>query len=365
MRPVEGSDNEGDVAMRPPGGDADGDDGLVGGLRFPFAKRPESTADKEAREAREAATAAEKAAREAEEAAAKAADKEAREAEEAAAAAEKAAREAEEAAAKAAMEEAKRQREIAAENRARARATGNKAALIEGALVKGEESWSNLRDAIETGKIHSSEVQEVLSSILRALAKGSEEMSQYKTSETILTKFIRDGGGDTVKVDVNFRGPFGETALMQAAVNGRSKHVEDLIKAKADVNVQNANGETALMWAAAYDEVDVINVLLKNKADPNLKDELGWTALMVAAWAGSLKAIGVLKPKSDINATNAEGLRARNLAASRLSPGVARGKQKEITYAFNTSSLLTRRKKGGKHKTQRRKKTNSKKRNRR
>jgi hypothetical protein len=299
---------------------------FTGGLRLPFAKRPESKAEKEAREAKEAADAAEKASREAKEAAEKAA-----------------------------ADEAKKQRDLAAESRARARATGDKTALIAEAAREGEESWVNLRDAIDTGKIHSSEVQEVLSEILRALAKGPEKMSQIKASETILAKFIRDGSGETTKIDVNFRGPFGETALMQAAVNGRIKHVEDLIKAKADVNAQNAGGETALMWAAAYDEVDVIKVLLKNKASPKLKDELGWTALMVAAWAGNSKAVEALKSSSDKSATNAEGLRAEQLAAVDVSPAKARGTQKDVRNALGI-------KKGGRNKTQRRKKTNSKKR---
>jgi ankyrin repeat protein len=142
---------------------------------------------------------------------------------------------------------------------------------------------------------------------------------------------------------------------MQAAVNGRIKHVEDLIKAKADVNAQNAGGETALMWAAAYDEVDVIKVLLKNKASPKLKDELGWTALMVAAWAGNSKAVEALKSSSDKSATNADGLRAEQLAAVDVSPAKTRGTQKAVRSALGI-------KKGGRHKTQRRKKTNSKKR---
>jgi hypothetical protein len=233
--------------------------------------------------------------------------------------------------------------------------------LIAESLEPGEEVWVNLRDAIDTGKIARSEVQEVLSQVLRTLAKGPEQMSQTKTTETILAKFIRDGAGETTKMDVNFRGPFGETALMQAAVNGRTKHVEDLIKAKADVNVQNSGGETALMWAAAYNEVEMLKLLLKNKADPKLKDELGWTALMVAAWAGHPGAVEVLKPKSNKGDTNAEGQDASDLAAVDKSPAKAQGTQKAVRDVLAASWFTRKNKKGGKHKTQRRKKTNSKK----
>lgn len=237
--------------------------------------------------------------------------------------------------------------------------------LVAESLEPGEETWVNLRDAVDTGKIARSEVQDVLSQVLRTLAKGPEQMSQTKTTETILAKFIRDGAGDTTKMDVNFRGPFGETALMQAAVNGRTKHVEALIKAKADVNAQNADGETALMWAAAYNEVEILKMLLKNKADPKLKDELGWTALMVAAWAGHPDAVEVLKPKSNKGDTNAEGQDAADLAAVDKSPAKAQGTQKAVRDVLAASWFTRKNKKGGKHKTQRRKKTNSKKQSRR
>lgn len=242
----------------------------------------------------------------------------------------------------------------------------DKSTLVAEALQPKEEAWVNLRDAIDTGRLPRSEVQDVLSETLRGLARGPETMSQSKPSETILSRFIQNGSGDTAKIDINFRGPFGETALMQAAVNGRIKHAEDLIKAKADVNVQNSGGETALMWAAAYNELDMLKLLLKNKADPKLKDELGWTALMVASWAGHPDAVEVLKPKSNKGDTNTEGQTAADLAAVDGSPAKTLGKQKEVRDVLSASPWSTRRnKKGGRHATQRRKKTNSKKRNRR
>lgn len=232
--------------------------------------------------------------------------------------------------------------------------TTDDVALVEEAMQPGEEAWVNLRTAITQNEIPRSDAQRVLSRILRTMAK---------TGTPTLPKFIRDGGAADdggVKIDVDYPGQYGETALMQAAVNGQAASVQALLDAGANPNAQNADGETALMWAAAYNEVPVINLLLKRKADPGVTDTLGWTPLMVAAWAGSKEAVEALKGKSNKSATNTEGFSAAEIAAIDESPAKVQGVQKDVRDILSRgfwSSLTRRNKKGGRSKTKQTRRT--------
>ncbi|MBD5164387.1 MAG: ankyrin repeat domain-containing protein [Helicobacter sp.] len=81
-------------------------------------------------------------------------------------------------------------------------------------------------------------------------------------------------------VNVNFRDRTnGSTALMNAAMNGHTEIVKELIDKEAGVNIQKVNGLTALMYAAASGHTEVVKDLLNNGADINLHDKDGRTAL--------------------------------------------------------------------------------------
>ena len=56
----------------------------------------------------------------------------------------------------------------------------------------------------------------------------------------------------------------GQTALMNASVEGRVGVVEVLLSAKADVNAEDDQGFTALMSASLGGHADVVEVLLRN-----------------------------------------------------------------------------------------------------
>ena len=234
------------------------------------------------------------------------------------------------------------------------------AILIKEAVNPMDDGWSLIQLSITSGSIPKERVNAVLAAVLQGLAKwGLPNIKAF-----LRRKFKVDG--EEITVGINYPGEYGETALMQAAVNGRLGAAKTLIEAGANPNAQNKSGETALMWAAAYNELEMLKLLLKNKADPKMKDELGWTALMVASWAGNLEAVEILKSKSDKNATNPNDQTASDLAAVDGSPAKAKGNQKEVRDILAASWWSTRKnKKGGRHATQRRKKTNSKKRNRR
>jgi hypothetical protein len=239
--------------------------------------------------------------------------------------------------------------------------------LIKEAVNPMDDGWARIQAAITAGDIPDDRIKGVLSEVLRGLA-----MWGFPNIKAFINKKFNVGGGATISVDVNYRGDYGETALMQAAANGRLEGVKILVQEGADPNIQNNDGESALMWAAAYNEVPVITLLLVEGAKPNLTDKQGWTALMVAGWAGNIEAVRELLPKSKLDISNKDDQTAKDLAAVDGSPAKGKGVQVQIRDILTPASkpsiwsrITGKNKKGGKHRTQRRKKTNSKKRSRR
>jgi hypothetical protein len=237
--------------------------------------------------------------------------------------------------------------------------------LIKEAVNPMDDGWDRIQAAITNGDLPPALAKGVLAGVLQGLAKW--DLPNIKAFLNRKFKL----GDEEITVDVNYPGEFGETALMQAAVNGRVQAAATLLEAGANPNAQNKDGETALMWAAAYNELEMIKLLLDSGASTKLKDSSGWTALMVAAWAGRPEAVELLKPKSSTKDTTKEGLEIWQLAADSKSPSVAYGKQTVLYDMLRPVSIRERiaktfrRKKGGRNVTQRRKKTNSKKRSRR
>lgn len=74
----------------------------------------------------------------------------------------------------------------------------------------------------------------------------------------------------SIKADVNFKAPYGWTALMFATINQHFDIVKLLIEAGADINAQttpNSGGEwNAIMFACKNQNKDIINYLLNNGA---------------------------------------------------------------------------------------------------
>lgn len=103
-----------------------------------------------------------------------------------------------------------------------------------------------------------------------------------------------------------------ETPLTLAALNGRSKMVEILLKDGAQINHQTTNGWTALMFAArgscfqntcdgmheTNDLVETVKVLVKHGADQNLKNSDDMTAWLLATRSNNTKILKLLKKPS-------------------------------------------------------------------
>ncbi len=71
----------------------------------------------------------------------------------------------------------------------------------------------------------------------------------------------------------------GSSALITAAVFGRTEIARALIEAGADVNLQNNEGSSALHSAAFLCRLEIVQLLLENGADTSLKNIYGSTPL--------------------------------------------------------------------------------------
>lgn len=85
------------------------------------------------------------------------------------------------------------------------------------------------------------------------------------------------------------------TPLMYAALKGHEDTVKVLIEKGAKPNARNKNRCTALMEAASSGYVDVVKILLKAGADPNAIAKDGTTALKWAKLKGYDDVVKILK----------------------------------------------------------------------
>lgn len=99
-------------------------------------------------------------------------------------------------------------------------------------------------------------------------------------------------GGDACKPDVSQ----GNTAQMGVAFKGDDAIAARLLKQKCDVNARNKAGQTALMMAALFGRTRQIDMLLAAGADPAIADASGRTAAIVAAGQGSDAVAARLQP---------------------------------------------------------------------
>jgi ankyrin repeat protein len=86
----------------------------------------------------------------------------------------------------------------------------------------------------------------------------------------------------------------GHTSLMQAALDGKTERVKELIDQGADINQRDDNDRTGLMFAVINMHFETMKVLLEHGADVNAKSQQGGTPLMAAALAGDLRMVQAL-----------------------------------------------------------------------
>lgn len=115
-----------------------------------------------------------------------------------------------------------------------------------------------------------------------------------------------------------------ELELIQAAIDGNTEKIKDLVNEKFPPNLNIRYGDfkqTPLMWALQYERIEAAEVLAKSlinaAADLDAKDEGKGTALMYAASSGYTKIVNLLiDAGADINAKNLSERTALSMAAT-------------------------------------------------
>ena len=105
--------------------------------------------------------------------------------------------------------------------------------------------------------------------------------------------------------------------LVEAAGNGDTDIVHELLNFKADVNIKANQSVTPIIMAAQQGHIDIANILIQNNAEINsARDDNGATALMMAVQQGHSDLVSLLlKNGADINQSAADGQTALYLAA--------------------------------------------------
>ena len=86
----------------------------------------------------------------------------------------------------------------------------------------------------------------------------------------------------------------GRSALLEAALRGQSKIVQELIGKGADLETRDEDGNTALALAAVTGSAPVIELLLSRGANIDARNKLKETPLILAAAKGHVAAAAML-----------------------------------------------------------------------
>ena len=117
----------------------------------------------------------------------------------------------------------------------------------------------------------------------------------------------------------------GHTALMVAALEGRTRDVKVLLDRRAEVNARDQDGRTALMYAVINSHQEAVELLLERGAEVNAQAKDGATALILAAIVGSAEIVkGLVSKGADLDAAfTATGKTAMTMAMESGHPSIA------------------------------------------
>lgn len=125
-----------------------------------------------------------------------------------------------------------------------------------------------------------------------------------ESGSTALMLAAVDGRTDILKAllahgaDVNAQNKSGATALIFALSERQIQTSLDLLATKEiDVKLRRNDGSNALMYAVALGDADLVRTVLAKGADPNTSNKTGFTVLMFAASKGSAEVVKALLEK--------------------------------------------------------------------
>ena len=96
-------------------------------------------------------------------------------------------------------------------------------------------------------------------------------------------------------IDIDRQDKDQDTALMRAAINGRTEVVQELVRAGAALDLQDKDQFTALMWAARRGRTEAVQELVRAGAALDLQDNEGKTALQQARDWNHHRAVAILR----------------------------------------------------------------------
>lgn len=175
-------------------------------------------------------------------------------------------------------------------------------------ILLGACSTVSLHEAIQKGD---------LDTVRRIISHDASKLKQTRNwGQTALHEAAYEGKTEIVKyllsqgMAVDVPDIYGNTPLHVAASEGQGATIRVLIEHGADPNAKNKNGETPLYEAAASSSgaAGLITYLVSQGARINLQDKAGNTALHEAAFRGDLEMVRQLvKNGADVNMANNRG----------------------------------------------------------
>ncbi|XP_048244328.1 uncharacterized protein LOC125376359 isoform X3 [Haliotis rufescens] len=155
--------------------------------------------------------------------------------------------------------------------------------------IRGEYGWTAVMQAAVSGH----------QSVFDLLVSNQADLTLVDTScDSLLHLACR--GGNTAIVqhvlspsNINIRGEYGWTAVMQAAVNGHQSVFDLLVSNQADLTLVDTSGDSLLHLACRGGNTAIVQHVL-SPSNINIRGEYGWTAVMQAAVSGHQSVFDLL-----------------------------------------------------------------------
>ena len=192
--------------------------------------------------------------------------------------------------------------------------------IIEFEIEDAEGTWCGIREEGQTkisGYVQCEYLEREGTSIKKRKKTGEpiEDMPELILAagrgDIITVRDLLEKGGDVNEKD----NEYGWTALMAAALNGRTDVLQILLEKSSHVDAKDNFGWTSLIIASRSGHTDIVRALLDAGADVNAKTNTDYTALMAAAKQGHPDTVKLLLTRgADVNARDKFGWRAITLA---------------------------------------------------
>lgn len=129
-----------------------------------------------------------------------------------------------------------------------------------------------------------------------------------------LLQAAEDGKTDTIKnlinngANINVQDSDGRTPIMIATYNNDVETAKILIEAGADVNIQDNMKNSPFLYAGAEGYLEILKLTIEAGADPTITNRYGGTALIPASEHGYVEVIKELLTNTDIDVNHINDL---------------------------------------------------------